>query len=176
MWRYSQCRHRICNDRQSSAAEFQKYCFLFLYSTVRYMVIARLCLSLQLRWRHWEYRHMACSDLSNIQANLVSFILLRYWLPWLVRAWPSSGHLLASSNFNFNMFISIYDIIHPLYKIASSLCEHMETRLVQYISGLSDEFYTTFSNYFHCNSSIVQTYNSTARSQLSNSTYGYQQK
>ncbi len=40
------------------------------------MVIARLCLSLQLRWRHWEYRHMACSDLSNIQANLVLVILL----------------------------------------------------------------------------------------------------
>ncbi len=70
MWRYSQGRHRICNERQSRATELQKYCFLSSYSTVRYLAIARLCLLLQLRWRPWEYRHMACSDLSNIQANL----------------------------------------------------------------------------------------------------------
>ncbi len=76
MWRYSQRRHRSCNARQSSATEFQKYCFLSSYSTVRYMAIAKLCLSLQLRWRHWEYRHRSCSDLLNIQANLVSAILL----------------------------------------------------------------------------------------------------
>ncbi len=97
MWRYTQCRHRVFNGKQSPATEFQKYCFLFSYSTVRYMAIARLCLSLQLRWRHWEYHHLACSDLSNIQETL----------PWLVRAWPSSGHLLASSNLQPHSTFSI---------------------------------------------------------------------
>jgi hypothetical protein len=97
MWRYTQCCHRVFNGRQSRATEFQKYCFLFSYSTVRSMAIARLCLSLQLQWRHWEYRHLACSDLSNIQETL----------PWLVREWPSSGHLLASSNLQPNSTFSI---------------------------------------------------------------------
>ncbi len=62
---------------------------------MRYMVIARLYLSLQLRWRHWEYRHMACSDLSNIQANLVSVILLALLIaligPSMAELWAPIG-------------------------------------------------------------------------------------
>ncbi len=63
--------------------------------------------------------HGLYSDLSNIQANLVLVIFLALLIALIG---PSSGHLLASSNFNFNTFISIYDIIHPVYKSASSLC------------------------------------------------------
>jgi hypothetical protein len=40
------------------------------------MAVAILYLSLQLRWRHGEYRHMVCSDLSNTEGNLVLVILL----------------------------------------------------------------------------------------------------
>ncbi len=64
MWRYSQCRHRSCNDRQSLA--------IAMYRTVEYEnkkqyfcnSEAILCPSLKIRWRHWEYRHMACGAMS----------------------------------------------------------------------------------------------------------------
>jgi hypothetical protein len=56
----SQRRHRICNERQSLA--------IAMYRTVEYEnkkkyfwnSVALLCLALQIWWRHWEYRHMAC--------------------------------------------------------------------------------------------------------------------
>ncbi len=60
----SQCRHRICNERQSLA--------IAMYRTVEYENIkkyfwnsvALLCLALQIQWRHWVYRHMACGAMS----------------------------------------------------------------------------------------------------------------
>ncbi len=60
----SQCRHRICNERQSLA--------IAMYRTVEYEnrkkyfwnSVALLCLALQTWWRHWEYRHMACGAMS----------------------------------------------------------------------------------------------------------------
>jgi hypothetical protein len=50
--------------------------FLVPYSTLRSTAVAILYLSLRLRWRQWDYRHMGCSSLSNIEASLVSVILL----------------------------------------------------------------------------------------------------
>jgi hypothetical protein len=117
----------VFNDRQSRATEFQKYCILFSYSTVRYMAKARLCLSLQLRWRHWEYRHMACSDLSNIQEQLLQAV----------------AEQLISSTWRF--------------------------------AGWSEKHCPDWSEHGRALGTywLVQTYNSTARSQLSNSTYLY---
>ncbi len=108
---------RVFNGRQNRATEFQKYCFLFSYSTVRYMAIARLCKSLQLRWRHWEYRHLACRDLSNIQETL----------PWLVRAWPSSGHLLASSSSTYRYQQKKRNVLMRLWVFGSGI--HYQKRL-----------------------------------------------
>ncbi len=63
-WRYSKCRHRSCNERQSLA--------IAMYRTVEFESkkqyfwnsVARLCLPLKTQRRHWVYRHMACGAMS----------------------------------------------------------------------------------------------------------------
>ncbi len=40
MWQHSHCRHRSCNESWSIPPNFQKYSFLFLYSTLRSTAVA----------------------------------------------------------------------------------------------------------------------------------------
>jgi hypothetical protein len=81
------------------------------YYTLRSMAVAIFYLLLRLRWQQWDYRHMGCSDLSNIEAILVLVILLAllkdcsHWKTWFIYStirymdWSDLVHFVLTSKF-----------------------------------------------------------------------------
>ncbi len=105
MWRYSQCRHHSCNNRQSLA--------IAMYRTVEYEnkkqyfwnSVARLCLSLNIRWRHWEYCHMACGAMFLVAESISK----------------ETPHIFVPKR--WNRFFAIYVVRLALYVCLKYICD-----------------------------------------------------